>query len=143
MSREDIERIWGAHLEGEFETQDLEATPATMIEDASVLHVPVGTGGRGKSELRRFYGEDFIDSSPADLVTTSVSRTVGDSSLADERHMVSTHSNRMEWLLPGLEPTGRQVVRDVMAVIQFRDGLLASERIYRDHAGVLRQVGLL
>lgn len=32
---------------------------------------------------------------------------------------------------------------DVAIVVQFRDDLVASERLYWDHASVLRQVGLL
>jgi carboxymethylenebutenolidase len=142
MATHDIESMWEAHLRGEFETEDLEATLATMVDDAYVIHVPVGTGGRGKDELRRFYGDVFIGSWPKDLVTTPVSRTVGERSLVDEMRMVFTHSNRMEWFLPGVAPTGKQITLDVVAVIGFRDGLLESERIYWDHAGVLRQAGL-
>jgi carboxymethylenebutenolidase len=33
----------------------VEATLATMVEDASVDHVPVTTGGKGKTALRAFY----------------------------------------------------------------------------------------
>jgi carboxymethylenebutenolidase len=56
--------------------------------------------------------------------------------------MVFTHTNRMDWFLPGVPPTGRPITLDVVAVIGFRDGLLESERIYWDHATVLRQAGL-
>jgi carboxymethylenebutenolidase len=143
MGNADIERMWDAHVRGEFETEDLEATLATMVDDAYVVHVPVGTGGRGKDELRRFYGDDFIGSWPKDLEMTVVSRTVGETSLVDELRMVFTHTNRMEWFLPGVAPTGRRIQLDVVAVIGFRDGLLESERIYWDHAAVLRQAGLL
>jgi carboxymethylenebutenolidase len=143
IDTQDIERIWDAHVEAEFETKDLETTLATMTDDASVMHVPVGTGGRGKDELRRFYGEDFIGSWPDDLETTAVSRTVGETSLVDELHMIFTHSNRMEWLLPGVAPTGRRIEVVFVAVIEFRGALLRSERIYWDHASVLRQAGLL
>jgi hypothetical protein len=31
-----------------------------MVEDASVDHVPVLTGGSGKAELREFYATHFI-----------------------------------------------------------------------------------
>jgi hypothetical protein len=31
----------------------VEATLATMVDDADVDHVPMGTGGRGKEALRR------------------------------------------------------------------------------------------
>jgi carboxymethylenebutenolidase len=47
-----MEGLWGKHLEGEFATKDVEATLETMTDDATVEHVPVGTGGRGKDQLR-------------------------------------------------------------------------------------------
>ena len=55
MTRQtELERLWAEHLRGEFETKDVEATLATMVEDAYVNHMPVGSGGRGKDALRRF-----------------------------------------------------------------------------------------
>ena len=38
------EARWAEHLRAEFETKDVEATLATMVDDASVTHMPVGTG---------------------------------------------------------------------------------------------------
>jgi carboxymethylenebutenolidase len=40
-------------------------------------------------------------------------------------------------------PTYRKVDVDLVVVVQFRDDRIACERIYWDHATVLRQVGLL
>ena len=79
-----LEQLWAEHLKGEFETKDVEATLATMVEDAYVNHMPVNTGGRGKAALRRFYRDDFIPSWPDDLQTTPVNRVVGAGQLVDE-----------------------------------------------------------
>jgi carboxymethylenebutenolidase len=49
----------------------------------------------------------------------------------------------MPWFLPNVVPTHRQIEMDVVVVVQFRGGKIASERIYWDHAAVLRQAGLL
>ena len=139
----ELERLWAEHLRGEFETKDVEATLVTMVDDAYVNHVPVGTGGRGKDELRRFYRDVFIPSWPDDLQTTPVNRVVGDGQLVDELHMTLTHSRPMPWLLPGVPPTHRRIAMDVVVVVQFRGDKIATERIYWDHASVLRQAGLL
>jgi hypothetical protein len=40
--------------------RDAAATLATMVEDVYVNHVPVLTGGSGKSALQLFYERDFI-----------------------------------------------------------------------------------
>ena len=90
-------------LAGAFETNHVEATLATMVEDASVLHVPVGTGGKGKDELRAFDRDDFIPSWPDDVVIEPV-RVVGASQLVDELRLTFTHSRPMNGLLPGEPP---------------------------------------
>jgi hypothetical protein len=82
---------------GEFETKDVEATLATMVEDASVNHVPVGTGRRGNGALRALYRDDFIPSWPDDLQMTPVSQVIGEGQLVDELHVTFTHSKPMPW----------------------------------------------
>jgi len=143
MADQKLEQLWAEHLRGEFETKDVEATLATMVEDAYVNHMPVNTGGRGKDALRRFYRDDFIPSWPEDLQTTPVNRVVGDGQIVDELHMTFTHGKRMNWLLPNIPPTNRTIVMDLVVVVQFRGDKIACERIYWDHASVLRQAGLL
>ncbi|PYM17068.1 MAG: hypothetical protein DMD81_10660 [Candidatus Rokuibacteriota bacterium] len=143
LSPRDLERLWEEHLKGEFETKDVEATLDTMVEDAYVNHMPVGSGGRGKDQLRRFYRDDFIPSWPEDLVTTPLNRVVGDGQLVDELNTTFTHSRPMNWFLPGVAPTHKKISVDIVVVVQFRGDKLACERIYWDHASVLRQVGLL
>jgi carboxymethylenebutenolidase len=142
-SPELLEQLWGRHLEGEFVTRDVEATLATMIDDAYVNHMPVNTGGRGKDELRAFYRDDFIPSWPEDLQMTPVNRVIGRDHIVDELRVGFTHSKRMNWLLPDVAPTHRHITIDFVVVIQFRGELVACERIYWDHASVLRQAGLL
>jgi carboxymethylenebutenolidase len=46
-------------------------------------------------------------------------------------------------VFPGIPPTGKKIALDLVVVVQFRGDKLACERIYWDHAAVLRQVGLL
>ena len=61
----------------------------------------------------------------------------------DELHVTFTHSKPMNWLLPHIPPTHKRVSVDIVVIVQFRGAKVASERIYWDHAAVLRQVGLL
>ena len=143
LSPQQLEQLWAEHLKGEFETRDVEATLATMVEDAYVNHMPVNTGGHGKDALRVFYRDDFIPSWPEDLQMTPVNRVVGEGQLVDELHITFTHSKPMHWFLPNISPTHKKIAVDVVVVVQFRGDKLACERIYWDHATVLRQVGLL
>ena len=143
LSPQQLEQRWADHLKGEFESKDVEATLATMVDDAFVNHMPVNTGGRGKDALRRFYRDDFIPSWPTDLEMIPVNRVVGEGQLVDELRLSFTHSKSMPWFLPNVAPTQRKIAVDVVVVAQFRGDKLACERIYWDHANVLRQVGLL
>jgi carboxymethylenebutenolidase len=54
-----------------------------------------------------------------------------------------THTIQMDWMLPGIAPTGKRIEVAVVAIVQFRDGKLAHEHIYWDQATVLVQLGLL
>ena len=143
MTPHELEKLWEDHLAGEFLTKDVEATLATMVDDAVVDHIPVHSGGRGKDALRVFYRDIFIPSWPDDLRQTTVNRVVGDAHLVDEIRTTFTHDRPMEWFLPGVPPTHRPIEIDIIVVVQFRGDKIACERIYWDQATVLRQVGLL
>ena len=63
--------------------------------------------------------------------------------VVDEMLFKFTHTIRMDWMLPGLAPTGRRVEVPLVAIVKFREGKLAHEHIYWDQASVLVQLGLL
>jgi carboxymethylenebutenolidase len=143
MPPADLMKLWEEHTRHEFATRDTEATLATMTEDAYVNHVPVMTGGFGKSALRHFYSRDFIPSMPPDTTLTPISRTVGEDQLVDEMIFSFTHTQEMPWMLPGVAPTNARVEVALVAIVRFRDGQVAHEHIYWDQASVLKQIGLL
>ena len=74
---------------------------------------------------------------------TSVSRTVGDDQVVDEVVISFTHTAPIDWLLPGVPPTGKRVEMAVAVIVGFKDGKISHEHIYWDQASVLVQVGLL
>jgi carboxymethylenebutenolidase len=135
--------LWEEHLRDEFVTRDTEATLDTMVADAYVNHVPVMTGGGGREALRAFYSRHFIPRMPLDAEIVPVSRTIGTDRIVDEIIFRFTHTVEMEWMLPGVAPTGQRVEIAFVVIIHFRDGKLASEHIYWDQASVLVQLGLL
>jgi carboxymethylenebutenolidase len=68
---------------------------------------------------------------------------VGEDRVVDELIHRFTHTIEMPWILPGVPPTGKRVEIAVIVVVQFKDGKIAGERIYWDHASVLAQIGLI
>jgi carboxymethylenebutenolidase len=134
---------WDDHVKYEFATRNTDDTLATMVADAYVNHVPVMTGGVGHAELRAFYSQRFIPQMPPDTAMTPVSRTVGIDRVVDEMVFEFTHTIKMDWMLPGVEPTGKHVRIALVVIVHFRDGKLAHEHIYWDQASVLAQLGLI
>ena len=143
MADHDLEAIWEAHCRYEFETRDVDATMATMVAEPYVNHIPTMTGGVGHDELRRFYASHFIGSNPPDFRMTPVSRTVGATRLVDEFVLHFTHTTEIDWMLPGIPPTGRAVSIPAVAIVQFEGDKLVHEHIYWDQASVLVQIGKL
>lgn len=134
---------WDEHVKFEFDTRNTDDTLKTMVEDAYVNHIPTLTGGVGKGDLREFYSKRFIPKMPPDTSMVPVSRTIGADRVVDEMIFRFTHTIEMDWMLPGVAPTGKKVEVPLIAVVRFRDGKLAHEHIYWDQASVLVQLGLL
>jgi carboxymethylenebutenolidase len=135
--------LWEEHVRHEFSTRSHEDTLTTMLEDAYVNHIPVLTGGSGHDQLREFYSKRFIPQMPPDTEMTPVSRTIGEDQLVDEMVFKFTHTIPMDWMLPGIPPTGKRVEIPLVAIVRFKNGKLAHEHIYWDQASVLVQIGLL
>jgi carboxymethylenebutenolidase len=139
----DLAALWDAHCRCEFETRDVDATMATMVAEPYVNHIPTMTGGVGFDALHHFYSNHFVGVNPPDLELAPVSRTVGESSVVDEFILRFTHTTVMDWMLPGIAPTGRAVEVPMVAIVQFEGDKLSGEHIYWDQASVLVQLGLL
>src|SRR5262249_4250645 len=100
--------LWNAHLRAEFGAHSAEEALATMVADPSVKAVPVMTGGNGKEEVHEFYANYFVTQIPPDTEMVPVSRTIGQGRLVDEMVLRFTHTLPMEWMLPGIPPTGKR-----------------------------------
>jgi carboxymethylenebutenolidase len=142
-AQEVLRQLWEEHMRYEFTTHNTEDTLATMVEDAYVNHIPVLTGGVGRDELREFYSKRFIPQMPPDTEITPISRTIDRDQLVDELLVRFTHTISMDWMLPGIAPTGKRVEVALVAIVRFREGKMAHEHIYWDQASVLVQLGLL
>jgi carboxymethylenebutenolidase len=143
MAKPDLVAFWEEHCRREFVIRDANATMATMVPEPYVNHIPTMTGGVGHELLERFYAFHFIPVNPPDFRLTPISRTVGEDTIVDEFIMRFTHTTEIDWMLPGVAPTGRVVEVPAVAIIKFEGDKLAHEHIYWDQASVLVQLGLL
>ena len=135
--------VWDAHIRAEFDDRSLDDTMATMVDEPYVNHVPTLIGGIGRRQLAHFYGRYFIPHNPSDTETEVISRTVGQNRIVDELIFRCTHTTSIDWLLPGVPPTGRRLEIPVVVVVAFENGRIHHEHIYWDQASALVQAGLL
>lgn len=143
MSRQELVEVFERHVAAELEG-DLEVTMATMSAHPHLNHVPTMAGGIGRDGVHAFYRDHLVGRFfPPDVTMEPVSRTVGDSSIVEELFIRFTHTTAIDWLLPGVAPTGRPVELAVAVVVGVKDGKITHEHIYWDQASVLVQVGLL
>jgi carboxymethylenebutenolidase len=139
----DLNSLWEKHCEYEFATRNADDTMKTMVAEPYVNHIPTMTGGVGHDELRRFYANHFIPKLPKDTKLVPISRTVGADRLVDELLFCFTHDKEIDFLLPGVPPTGKYVEIPLVAIVCFRGDKLYHEHIYWDQATALVQLGLL
>ena len=138
-----LAEVWEDHVATEFGTRNVDDTMKTMVADPYVNHIPTMTGGVGYDQLKRFYKYHFIPSNPEDTKIIPLSRTIGVDRIVDEMIFSFTHTREIDWMLPGLAPTGKFVEVPLVAVVHFRGDKLKSEHIYWDQASVLAQIGAI
>ena len=135
--------LFQQHVGAEF-AGDLETTMNTMTGDPHLNHVAIMAGGVGREGVRAFYRDHLIGKFfPPDVKMTTVSSTVGHDQVVEELFISFTHTTPMDWVLPGVLPTGKHVENAIVVVVGFKDGKISHEHIYWDQAGVLVQAGLL
>jgi carboxymethylenebutenolidase len=144
----DIEGVaqaaWSAKYEDEVPERGCWGVVQGMSQNsAHVTIVPTLEGGVGRKKLEEFYREFFIPSLVEDFEIRLVSRTVGVDRVVDEMVVSFTHSDDVDWILPGVPPTNKRVEVAVVSIVAVRGGKLVSEHMYWDQASVLVQVGLL
>lgn len=139
----DLGAIFDLHVKHEFVDKDVEATMKTMTAEPYVHNVPTLTGGDGYAGVYHFYMDHFVGKMPPDTKVERISRTVSDSQVVDELILKFTHSVPIEFMLPGIPPTGKYVELPHVVVMKFEGDKIAHEHIYWDQASLLVQVGLL
>ena len=141
--QEKLDTIFGAHMDAEL-AGDLDQTLATMAPNPHLVNVPTMVGGQGPHGVRTFYANRLIGQFfPPDVAFETVSRTYSEERLIDELIISFTHTTKIDWMLPGVEPTGKRVEVAFVVIVGIEDGKVAYEHIHWDQANVLVQIGLL
>ena len=63
--------------------------------------------------------------------------------MVDEVIISFTHDREIDYMLPGIPPTGKYIEIPPVVIMKFIEDKIAHEHIYWDQASVLAQLGLL
>lgn len=139
----DYEALFAEHIRHEFETRDVDATMATMIDDPYVNHVATLAGGVGHDMLKRFYTYHFVDQNSRERTSTTVSMTPGPDRVVLELVVRFRHDAVLDRYFPGIAPTGKMVELATLLIVKFRGDKVCHEHIYWDQGSALKQIGVL
>lgn len=144
----DLEPVVQSYWTAKFEDDVPERASMSVVKNMTqhsphVTILPTLQGGVGRKKLEEFYREFFVPSLVEDFKIRLISRTTGVERIVDEMVVSFTHSDEVDWILPGVQPTDKFVEIPMVSVVAVRGGKLVSEHMYWDQASVLVQVGLL
>jgi carboxymethylenebutenolidase len=141
--QEKIDAIFNAHMDAEL-AGNLDDTLATMSPTPHLVNVPSMVGGQGAAGVRTFYSKRLIGQFfPPDVKFETISRTYGETRLIDELIISFTHTTKMDWMLPGVEPTGKFAEVVFVVIVGMEGDKVAYEHILWDQANALVQLGLI
>lgn len=138
-----LDDVFNAHMNAEL-AGDLDKTLATMSPNPHLVNVPTMVGGQGPDGVRTFYANRLIGQFfPPDVSFETISRTYSEERLIDELIISFTHTTAIDWMLPGVAPTGKKVEVVFVVIVGIEDGKVSYEHIMWDQANVLVQLGLI
>ena len=124
-----LSNAWDQHLASEFAAKSPEQALATMTAAPYVNVVALMIGARGRDDGRDCSAHHCLSHIPPDMETVPVSRTIGQGRVVDELIRRFTHAIRLDWLLPGLAPTGTRVAVPLVAIVPCAGDKVAHEPI--------------
>ena len=135
--------VFEQHVQAEL-VGDLSTTMATMTDNPHLLNIPTPVGGHGMDGVLAFYRDHLVGKFfPPDVQMERISITVGETQIVEELVISFTHTSMIDWMLPGIEPTRKQVQAAFAVIVGFKDDKVSHEHIYWDQASVLVQLGLI
>lgn len=130
-------------MEAELDS-DLDKTMAAMVPHPHLFNVPTMVGVHGPVGVPWYFSKHLIGQfSPTDVNFETLSGTYSAACLVGEAIISFTHTTRIDWMLPGVEPTGKFVEVAFVVIVGIENDKAAQEHIHWDQTNVLVQIGQL
>ncbi|KAJ3103244.1 hypothetical protein HDU96_009366 [Phlyctochytrium bullatum] len=139
-TREELIGFWQRHNR----LPQAAAFPDYFDASATILFIPTGVSLHGLleigSHMQHLRELHFLTKTKT--LSTSADATTG--TVFDESVYTIDHQKKIEWLLPGIQPTSKELTVIITTVIRFDgEGRCLSKRVYWDQAGLLKQLGII
>jgi carboxymethylenebutenolidase len=97
-----VQDMWNAKYEDDVPERASMSVVTRMTQNSPHVSIlPTLEGGIGRKKLEEFYREFFVPSLVEDFKIRLVSRTMGVDRVVDEMVVLFTHSDEVDWILPG------------------------------------------
>jgi len=126
--------------------EDVEFAEKFYSEDSTILYVPTSIKCEGIDEIIKVHSyKNYCGISTKELSNeVIINTTVCGNTVTEEKILTILHTRPIQWLLPGVQATGRRIVLPIVTIVTFdEDLLIKNKRLYWDQACVLKQVGLM
>jgi predicted ester cyclase len=134
MTRDEIMKVYRAHLEAEF-AHDSAKAASTYLPDGYYIHMPTGLTFRGRDKVALQYAASYVNFPDQ---TFAVENEVLDGHVL--MHSGVLHGTAKGPFL-GLNPTGRRIALPFVARFAFRDGAMEGETLWYDMLTLCDQAG--
>ncbi|ORX43363.1 hypothetical protein BCR36DRAFT_360990 [Piromyces finnis] len=126
--------------------EDVDIAEKYYNENSVILYVPTSIKCEGIDDIIRVHSyKNHCGISTKDLSSEVIINTsVCGNTITEEKILTILHSRPIQWLLPGVQATGRRIVLPIVTIVSFDDDLyIKNKRLYWDQACVLKQIGLI
>jgi len=144
-----MQQIIGKHGNAELYTANVTATRETLMDDFYIFFYPTWFGAAGKENAMNFYVANIIGKYPPvpDFKCSFLMPFVFDpiNQMVTANEVCNfTHTARIDWLLPGIEPTGKFVswVWMINFWVNVTEMKVQGEFVTWDSEQIFKQIGL-
>jgi predicted ester cyclase len=134
MTRDEIMKVYRAHLEAEF-AHDSARAASTYLPDGTYTHMPTGLMFRGRDRVALQYAASYVN--------------FPDQTFDVDDEVLDGHTLMHSGILRGtakgpflgLKPTGRRIALPFVSRFVFRDGAMEGETLWCDMLTLCDQAG--
>ncbi|KAJ3272866.1 hypothetical protein HDV01_005189 [Terramyces sp. JEL0728] len=115
---------------------------SSFTASASLLFVPTGVHASKPAEIEKVL-TDYSKQSHMITNERIINKIATANQIVEESILTVSHTEMIDWLLPGVKPTKKELDVAMVSIMTLQDGKISQYRVYWDQAAVLSQATIL